>query len=90
MAALFDAAKQITSWLAERGLNNEEINSGMQLLLGDDWELIGPDELLKRLHTRGYSISETMPAFADEMEGLIRGALKMESFRRTIYGLGTD
>jgi hypothetical protein len=90
MAVLFDSTKQITAWLVERGLNHEEIKSGMQLLLGDDWEAIDLLELLKRLRAQGYRLTETMPAFADEMEGLVRGVLKMDSFRRTIYGLGTD
>jgi hypothetical protein len=90
MGALFDVAKQIEPWLTERGLKGDEIANGMNLLLGDDWEKIGPPELFKRLQSKGYSVTETMPAFADELEGLVRGALKIESFRRVIYGLGTD
>ncbi|HTG01281.1 MAG TPA: hypothetical protein VK654_11950 [Nitrospirota bacterium] len=90
MAALFDTARQIEPWLKERGLNKEEITDGMRLLLGDDWETLPAPDFMKRLSARGYTITETLPAFADEMEGLIRGALKMESFRRIIYGIGTD
>ncbi len=90
MAALFDIAQQIEPWLRERGLNGDEIGHGMKLLLGDDWEKIGSPELFKRLQSKGYSVTESMPAFADELEGLVRGALKMESFRRVIYGLGSE
>lgn len=90
MGSLFDVAAQIEPWLQERGLSRNEIGDGMQLLVGEGWERIGPPELFKRLQSKGYTLADTMPAFADELEGLVRGALKMESFRRINYGLGIE
>lgn len=84
MAALFDAAKQIEPWLTERGLKNEDIRRGMEILLGEDWETINNAELLKRLQANGHRITEAMPYFADEIEALIRGAVKLEDFRKRL------
>jgi hypothetical protein len=84
VGALFDVTKQLESWLAERGLSNEEIRQGMNLLLGDTWEGMSAPEMIKRLHQSGYSITESMPAFADELEALVRGALKLDAFRNRL------
>lgn len=82
MGALLDMTKFIELWLSERGLNPEEIRRGMRLLLGEDWNQISSSELFDRLRAMGSAISDTMPMFADELEALVRGALKLED----IYG----
>ncbi len=82
MGALLDMTKYIELWLSERGLNPEEISRGMRLLLGEDWNQISSSELFDRFRAEGTVISNKMPMFADELEALVRGALKMED----IYG----
>ncbi len=82
MGPLHDVTKHIESWLTERGLNEDEIGRGMKLLLGEDWKRISASELMNRLRAEGFTMSDKMPAFADELEGLVRGALKLEDFRR--------
>ena len=81
MAALFDVAKQLVPWLTERGLKKEDILRGMSILLGDDWESIDSDELMKRFQANGHKLTQTMPFLADEIEALIRGAIKLDDFR---------
>jgi uncharacterized protein (UPF0128 family) len=82
MGPLLDMTKYIELWLSERDLNQEEIRRGMRLLLGEDWNQISSSELFDRLRAMGSAISDTMPMFADELEALVRGALKLED----IYG----
>jgi hypothetical protein len=82
MGALLDMTKFIELWLSERGLNPEEIRRGMRLLLGEDWNRISSSELFDRLRAKGTTVSDKMPMFADELEALVRGALKLED----IYG----
>jgi len=81
VGALFDTARQIEPWLTARGLKPEDINRGMSILLGDDWKRMGNDELRERLQANGHTLTQTMPYFADEIEALIRGAIKLEDFR---------
>ena len=84
MGILFDAAKQIEPWLEERGLRKAAIQQGMNILLGGDWEGISQKELFKRLAVKKYSVSDELPDFADEMEGLVRGAVAMDRIRRKL------
>lgn len=88
MGALLDMTKYIELWLSERGLNPEEISRGMRLLLGEDWNQISSSELFDRFRAEGTVISNKMPMFADELEALVRGALKMEDIsgnRRSLF-----
>lgn len=88
MGALLDMTKYIELWLLERGLNPEEISRGMRLLLGEDWNQISSSELFDRFRAEGTVISNKMPMFADELEALVRGALKMEDIsgnRRSLF-----
>jgi len=88
MAVLFDTAKQIEPLLAERGLTKAAVKRGMNILFGGDWEGISQEELFQRLAVKQYSVSHDLPAFADEMEGLVRGAVAMDQIRRTLnYGM---
>jgi hypothetical protein len=71
--------EKIETWLIERGLNKTDIATGMSLLLGKDWEKIDAGELIGRLQAKGYDVPTTVPDFADEIEGLVRGAIDLES-----------
>ena len=71
--------EKIETWLIERGLNKTDIATGMSLLLGKDWEKIDAGELIGRLQAKGYDVSATAPYFADQIEGLVRGAIDLES-----------
>jgi len=82
MDALLGMAEYIELWLSERGLNPHEISRGMGLLLGEDWKRLSYFELFDRIRARGAAVSDKMPLFADELEALVRGALKLED----IYG----
>jgi hypothetical protein len=84
MGTLFDIAKHIEPWLIERGLSRTEVASGMSLLFGEDWNGLDEGELFRRLQARGYEVTKSMPSFADEIEGLVRGAIKLESFRQRL------
>jgi hypothetical protein len=81
MAALFDVARQLVPWLTERGLKKNDILRGMNILLGEDWETIDSDELIKRFQKNGHKLTQSMPFMADEIEALIRGAIKLDDFR---------
>lgn len=88
MAILFDTAKQIELLLADRGLTKAAVKQGMNILFGDDWEGMSQEELFQRLAAKHYTVSNDLPAFADEMEGLVRGAVAMDELRRTLkYGM---
>ena len=84
MGALLHMREYMESWLSERGLNPDEIKRGMRLLLGDDWRQISSSELFDRLRAKGTAISDKMPMFADELEALVRGALKLEDIYETV------
>ncbi len=82
MGVFFDETKQIEQWLSERGLNKEEIGRGMKFLLGEDWKQKSAHQLLDSLRANGFTISNEMPFFADELEALVRGAIKLADFYR--------
>lgn len=83
MGALLDMTNYIELWLQERGLNPDEIRRGMRLLLGEDWKQISSSELFDRFKAKGTAISNMMPMFADELEALVRGALKLDDIYKT-------
>ncbi len=78
MDALLGMAEYIELWLSARGLKPYEISRGMELLLGEDWKRLSYFELFDRIRARGTAVSDKMPLFADELEALVRGALKLE------------
>jgi hypothetical protein len=82
MGVLFEGAKQIEPWLMERGLNKDDIRSGLVLLIGDDWERISANEFVARLNEKGFEITRKRTDFFDELEALVRGANKLKSFRK--------
>jgi hypothetical protein len=82
MGALLEVNEYIELWLLERGLNSDEIRRGMRFLLGEDWKKISSAELFDRIRAKGTSVPDKMPMFADELEALVRGALKLDD----IYG----
>lgn len=84
MDALLGMTEYIELWLSERGLNPYEISRGMGLLLGEDWKQMSYFELFDRIRARGSAVSDKMPMFADELEALIRGALKLEDIYRSV------
>jgi len=84
MDAFLGVTKYIELWLSERGLKPHEINRGMELLLGDDWRQMSYFELFDRIRARGSAVSDKMPMFADELEALVRGALKLEEIYKTV------
>jgi len=84
MDALLGMSGYIELWLSERGLNPYEISRGMVLLLGEDWKQMTYFELFDRIRARGSAVSDIMPVFADELEALVRGALKLEDIYKTV------
>jgi hypothetical protein len=84
LVKLFNNAKQIEPWLIDRGLSRDDIKSDLVLLVGDDWDNISGSEFFARLQNRGYTVKATLPALADEVEVLVRGALILKSLRNQI------
>jgi len=78
MEADHNTSRLIEVRLVERGLKIEEIRRGMGLLVGENWNHISTSDLIDKLICKGFMIPSEKSSFADELEALIRGALKLD------------